>query len=137
MPLTEEKGGVGILKDIPHCTRNNIPFLEGLKEYGYAGMDEGSKTRHLLAGIKTTGLESVRTKILCNAELRQDFAKCVVLFMDYIMQPRSTRPKSSTFHQLPPRLKLNRRRGNPKEELRIGTTPSKNTRLSQMSRRRN
>ena len=27
-------------------------FLEGLKEYGYEGMDEGSKTRHLLSGIK-------------------------------------------------------------------------------------
>ena len=40
-------------------------------------MDEGSKTRHLLAGIKTTALDSVQTQILCNAELRQDFAKCV------------------------------------------------------------
>ena len=27
MALTEEKGGVGILKEMPHCTRNNIPFL--------------------------------------------------------------------------------------------------------------
>ena len=51
-------------------------ILEGLKEYGYAGMDERSKTRYLLAGIKTTGLDSVKTQILCNAELRQDFAKC-------------------------------------------------------------
>ena len=61
-------------------------ILEGLKEYGYAGMDEGSKTRHLLAGIKTTAFDSVKTQILCNAELRQDFANCVVLFKDYIMQ---------------------------------------------------
>ena len=60
-------------------------ILEGLKEYGYAGMDEGSKTRHLLVGIKTTVLDSVKTQIQCNAELRQDFAKCVVLFKDYIM----------------------------------------------------
>ena len=63
-------------------------ILEGLKEYGCAGMDEGSKTRHLLAGIKTTDLDSVKTQILCNAELRQDFAKCVVLFKDYIMQTK-------------------------------------------------
>ena len=61
-------------------------ILEGLKEYGCARMDEGSKTRHLLAGIKTTALDSVKTQILCNAELRQDFAKWVVLFKDYIMQ---------------------------------------------------
>ena len=57
-------------------------ILEGLKEYGYAGMDEGSKTRHVLAGIKTTALDSVKTQILCNTELRQDVAKCVVLFKD-------------------------------------------------------
>ena len=50
-------------------------ILEGLKEYGYAGMDEGSKTRHLLTRIKTTALDSVKTHILCNAELRQDFEK--------------------------------------------------------------
>ena len=109
-------------------------ILEGLKEYGYAGMDEGSRMRHLLALIKTTALDSVKTQILCNAELRQDFAKCVVLFKDYIMKAKVNKPQVS--HQKPPGLKLNRRRGNPKKELRIGTTPSKNTRLSQMSRRR-
>ena len=68
-------------------------ILEGLKEYGYAGMNEGSKTRHLLAGIKTTALDSVNTQILCNAELRQDFAKCVVLFKDYIMQTKANKPQ--------------------------------------------
>ena len=45
-------------------------MLEGLKEYGYAGMDEGGKTRHLLAGIKMTALDSVKTQILCNADPR-------------------------------------------------------------------
>ena len=57
-------------------------ILDVLKEYGYKGMDKGSKSRHLVAGIKTTTLDSVKTHILCNAELRQDFAKCVVLFKD-------------------------------------------------------
>ena len=89
-------------------------ILEGLEEYGYAGMDEGIKTRQLLAGIKTTALDGVKTQILCNAELRQDFAKCVVLFKDYIMQP-----------------KVNKR------ELRIGTIQFRNTRLYPMNRRRN
>ena len=122
-----------------YATLHKEPYtiLDGLQECGYAGMDEGSKTRHLLTGIKTTALDSVKTQILCNTELRQDFGKCVVLFKDYIMQTKLTSPKSSIFHQLPPRLKLNRRRGNPKEELRIGITPSKNTRLFQMSKRRN
>ena len=35
-------------------------ILEGLKEYGYAGMDEGRMTRHLLTGIKTTALDNVK-----------------------------------------------------------------------------
>ena len=68
-------------------------IVEGLKEYGYAGMDEGSKTRPLLAGIKTTALDSVKTQILCNAELRQDFATCVVLFKNYIMQTKVNKPQ--------------------------------------------
>ena len=105
-----------------HKEQNTI--LEGLKECEYQG-------------IKTTALDSVRTQILCNAVLMQIFTKCIVLFKDYIMQPMSTSPKSSILHQAPPRLKLNRKRGNAKEELRICITPSKNTRHSQMSRRRN
>ena len=44
------------------------------------------------AGIKTTALDSVKTQILCNAELKQDFAKCVVLFNDYIMQSKVSKP---------------------------------------------
>ena len=67
-------------------------ILEGLKEYGCAGMDEGSKIRHLLAGIKTIALESVKTEILCNAELRQGLAKCVILFKDYIKQTKVIKP---------------------------------------------
>ena len=35
-------------------------ILERLKEYGYAGMEEGSKTRRLLAGIQTTALDMSR-----------------------------------------------------------------------------
>ena len=77
-------------------------FLEGLKEYGYAGMDEGSKTRHLLAGIKTTELDSVKHrsyamlssgKILPNVWSYSRTTSC---------KPRLTSPKSSIFHQLPP-----------------------------------
>ena len=101
MPLTEEKGGVGILKDMPHCTKPQCTILEGLKEYGYAGMDEGSKTRHILAGIKTTALDSVKTQILCNAELRHDFAKCVVLFKDYILQPKVNKPQDLNISSTP------------------------------------
>ena len=78
-----------------HATlhKDQHTILEGIKEYGYAGMDEGSKTRHLLAGIKTTVLDSVKTQILCNSELKKDFAKCVILFKDYIMQTKVIKPQ--------------------------------------------
>ena len=112
-------------------------ILEGLQEHGYAGMDERSKTRHLLAGIKTRALDSVKTQILCNAELRQDFAKCVVLVKDYIMKTKVNKPQELNNSSLPPRLKLNRKRGNLKGELRIGTIQFRNTRLYPMNRRRN
>ena len=56
-------------------------------------MDEGSKTRHLLARIKTTALDSVKTQIPCNPELMQDIAKYVALFKDYIMQTKVNKPQ--------------------------------------------
>ena len=54
----------------PTLHKEQHSILEGLKEYGYAGMDEGIKTRYLLARIKTTTLDSVKTQILHNPELR-------------------------------------------------------------------
>ena len=73
--------------------REQHTILEGLKKYGYAGIDDRSKTRHLLSGIKTTALGSVKTLILCNAELREDFAKCGVHFKDYILQTKVNKPQ--------------------------------------------
>ena len=99
-------------------------------------MDEGIKTRLLLPGIKTTALHSVKTQILCNAEFRQDFAKCVVLVKDYIMQTKVNKPHELNISSMPPRLKLNRKRENRKGELRTGTIQFRNTRLYPMNRRR-
>ena len=113
-------------------------ILEGLREYGYAGMDEGSETRHLLAGMKTTALDSVKTQILCNAELRQDFAKCVVLFEDYIMQTKVNKPHELNISSAATKTdKLTRKRESLKGELRISTIQFRNTRLYPMNRRRN
>ena len=36
---------------------------------------------------------TVKTQILCNAELREDLAKCVVLFKTYIMQTKVNKPQ--------------------------------------------
>ena len=67
-----------------HVDQHNI--LEGLTKHGYAGIDERSKVRHLVAGIKTKDLDSVKTRIMSDAALRQNFDACVNLFQDFIEQ---------------------------------------------------
>ena len=61
-------------------------ILEGLTVHGYAGIDDRSKVRHLLAGIKTNTLDTVKTRIMSDADLRSDFDSCVNLFQDFIEQ---------------------------------------------------
>lgn len=67
-----------------HVDQHSI--LEGLTGHGHAGIDEGSKVRHLLAGIKTNALDSVKTRIMSDAALRTDFEACVNLYKDFIKQ---------------------------------------------------
>jgi len=61
-------------------------ILEGLVEHGYSGIDEQSKVRHLIDGIKTNKLEAVKAQIFASAALRQDYPACVTLFKDFIKQ---------------------------------------------------
>jgi len=65
-------------------------ILEGLRaQQGHVGIDERSKVRLLLAGIKTRELDTVKARILSDTELRNDFAACVNLFQDFIGQRSS------------------------------------------------
>jgi len=64
-------------------------ILNNLREHGYAGIDRRTMVRHLLAGIKTTALDHVKTRILSNAFLRENFSACVNLFQDFITQKES------------------------------------------------
>ena len=61
-------------------------ILEGLTKHGYAGIDERSKVRYLLDGIKTDDLNMIKGQILATATLRNDFDACVTLFRDYLLQ---------------------------------------------------
>ena len=61
-------------------------ILEGLTEHGYVGIDERSKVRYLLDGIKTDDLNVIKGQILATATLRNDFDACVTLFRDYLLQ---------------------------------------------------
>jgi len=78
-----------------HMDQHNI--LEGLTEHGYAGIDDRSKVRHLLNGIKTSQLDSVKARILSDANLRSDFDACVNLLNDFLTQDKAMKkPREST-----------------------------------------
>ena len=66
-------------------------ILESLVQHGHAGIDEHSKTRYLMSGIKTNALDSVKMQILADMALRNDFSRCVVLYKDYIAQSNANR----------------------------------------------
>ena len=61
-------------------------ILTGLVKHGYSGIDDRSKVRHLMDGIKTKVLDSVKTQIMGSAALRNDFDACVNLYKDFIDQ---------------------------------------------------
>ena len=79
-----------------HVEQHSI--LEGLVEHGYSGIDDRSKVRFLLAGIKTDRLNAVKTQIMANPALRTDFAGCVTLFQDFISQVQSSNQEAATFN---------------------------------------
>jgi hypothetical protein len=53
-----------------HVDQHQI--LNGLVQHGYSGIDERSKVRLLLNGIKTRSLDIVKTTIMADPTLRSD-----------------------------------------------------------------
>ena len=64
--------------------QNNI--LKILKEHGYTGFNQRSKVRYITEGIKNTSLNSVKTPIMSNEILFQDFDGCVTLYKAFLKQ---------------------------------------------------
>jgi hypothetical protein len=67
--------------------------LNGLKDYGYVGIDDSSKVRHLLKGIKTTELDVCKTQVMASPSLRDDFAATVELYSTFIKQMKAENPQ--------------------------------------------
>ena len=61
-------------------------ILTGIVEHGYSGIDDRSKVRHLMDGIKTKVMDPVKTQIMASASLRNDFDACVNLYKYFIEQ---------------------------------------------------
>jgi hypothetical protein len=68
-------------------------FLNGLKCYGYAGIDDSSEVHHLLKGIKTTELDVCMTQVMASPSLRDDFAATVELYSTFIKQMKAENPQ--------------------------------------------
>jgi hypothetical protein len=67
--------------------------LSGLKDYGYAGIDDSSKVRHLLKGIKTTELDVCKTQVMASPSLRDNFAVTVELYATFIKKMKAENPQ--------------------------------------------
>ena len=65
---------------------NQHAILEGLVDYGYAGIDEQSKVRHLLKGIRTDKLDTIKSTIMANVQYHSDFSACDNLFKTFLEQ---------------------------------------------------
>jgi hypothetical protein len=58
-----------------HTEQHSV--LNGLKDYGYAGIDDSSKVCHLLKGIKTTELDVCKTQVMASPSLCDYFSATV------------------------------------------------------------
>ena len=61
-----------------------------MEEHGYKDIDERLKVHYLIAGIKYSSLNSIKTQILDYAPYRQDFDVIVTLYKDYIRKAHDT-----------------------------------------------
>jgi hypothetical protein len=74
-----------------HTEQHSV--LNGLKDYGYAGIDDSSKVRHLLKGIKTTELDVCKAQVMASLSLRDDFEATVELYSTFIKQLKAENPQ--------------------------------------------
>jgi hypothetical protein len=69
------------------------PVLNGLKDYGYAGIDDSSKVHHLLKGIRTTELDVCKTQVMASPSLRDGFVETVEIYSTFIKQMKAENPQ--------------------------------------------
>jgi hypothetical protein len=74
-----------------HTEQHSV--LNGLKVYGYARIDDSSKVRHLLKGIKTTELDICKIQVMASPSLRDNFALTVELYSTFIKQMKAENPQ--------------------------------------------
>jgi hypothetical protein len=94
-----------------HVDQHTI--LQGLVQYGHTGIDPRSKVRYLIARIKTPTLDTVKTRIMSEASLRNDFDAAAGLYKDFIDQMKSSQTKEVNVAAVGTDLK---KKGTPKND---------------------
>jgi hypothetical protein len=74
-----------------HTEQHSV--LNGLKDYGYTIIDDSSKVRHLLKGIKTTELDVCKMQVIASPSLCDDFASTIELYSTFINQMKAENPQ--------------------------------------------
>jgi hypothetical protein len=62
--------------------------LNGLTDYGYSGIDNGTKVRTLMMGIKTDCLYTMKAAVLASPALRTNYPDDVTLYGEFIKQQK-------------------------------------------------
>jgi hypothetical protein len=62
--------------------------LNGLTDYGYSSIDNGTKVRKLMAVINTDALDTVKAAVLASPALRTNYPDVVTLYGDFIKQQK-------------------------------------------------
>jgi hypothetical protein len=62
--------------------------LNGLTDYGYSGIDNGTKVRKLMVGIKTDAMDTVKAAVLAIPALGTNYPDVVTFYGDFIKQQK-------------------------------------------------
>jgi hypothetical protein len=62
--------------------------INGLTDYGYSGIVNGTKVRKLMTGINTEALYTVKAAVLTSPALRTNYPDAVTLYGDFIKQQK-------------------------------------------------
>jgi hypothetical protein len=69
-----------------HIQAEQHAVLNGLTDYGYYRIDNGTKVRKLIDGMKTGTLDTVKSAVLAIPALRTNFPYVFTLYGDFIKQ---------------------------------------------------
>jgi hypothetical protein len=63
-------------------------LLNGLADYGYSRIDNGTKVRKLMTGIKTDALDNMKAAVLASPALHTNYPDVVILYGNFIKQQK-------------------------------------------------